>query len=468
MKTATEYWKTFRSRHSGGCRNPVYFWMPDRVRHDELFTGRNKSAAGLSAAPLLLALLLAISPGMAGAADQPLRLQELIDECLKNSPELRAFESKVEAAKYRIPQAKSLPDPMFMFGYQNEGFRRITIGEEPQAMGMFGLSQMFFFPGKRDLKAEMAARDAEGLAALYSAAKLRFAARVKELYYDLFLANKTIDILQERADLFSRVEDAATARYASGMGSQQEVVMAQTEKYMLLEREEMQKQKIEAAQGMLNTTMGRDVNHQVGRPAETSQTPLSLTLDESLSLAKERSPEVKAKEKMIQGAQAKVKMAKKEYYPDVTLSAGYFPKTNGLLDMYSLTATINLPIFYKTKQQQAVLEANASLSEARQELQATEYMLASAVRDSYSMAKTAGRLMALYRDGLIPKAQQDVQLGLSGYVAGKTEALTVTTRLKALLDIELLYWAQYTEREKAIARLEALTTTTGAAAGGTK
>jgi outer membrane protein TolC len=244
--------------------------------------------------------------------------------------------------------------------------------------------------------------------------------------------------------------------------------MAQTEKYMLLEREEMQKQKIEAAQGMLNTTMGRDVNHQVGRPAETSQTPLSLTLDESLSLAKERSPEVKAKEKMIQGAQAKVKMAKKEYYPDVTLSAGYFPKTNGLLDMYSLTATINLPIFYKTKQQQAVLEANASLSEARQELQATEYMLASAVRDSYSMAKTAGRLMALYRDGLIPKAQQDVQLGLSGYVAGKTEALTVTTRLKALLDIELLYWAQYTEREKAIARLEALTTTTGAAAGGTK
>jgi outer membrane protein, heavy metal efflux system len=53
-------------------------------------------------------------------------------------------------------------------------------------------------------------------------------------------------------------------------------------------------------------------------------------------------------------------------------------------------------------------------------------------------------------------------------VAGKTEALTVTTRLKALLDVELLYWAQYAEREKAIARLEALTTTTDAAAGGTQ
>ena len=147
-------------------------------------------------------------------------------------------------------------------------------------------------------------------------------------------------ILQERTDLFSKVEDAAVARYASGMGSQQEVVMAQTEKYMLLEKEEMQKQKIEAAQGMLNTTMGRDVNHQLGRPEKLLETPLSLTLDESLTLAKERSPEVKAKEKMVKGAEAKVKLAKKEYYPDFTLAADYFHRTRPFLDMWNLTASI--------------------------------------------------------------------------------------------------------------------------------
>ena len=152
----------------------------------------------------------------------------------------------------------------------------------------------------------------------------------------------------------------------------------------------------------------------------------------------------------------------------MTLSAGYFPqdaRSHGHVEPH---CDVNLPIFYKTKQEQAVLEANASLSEAKRELQATEYMLASAVRDSYSMAKTAERLMVLYRDGLIPKAQQDVQLGLSGYVTGKTEALTVIQRLKAFLDVELLYWVQYVEREKAIARLEAITATTETAAGGTK
>jgi hypothetical protein len=73
------------------------------------------------------------------------------------------------------------------------------------------------------------------------------------------------------------------------------------------------------------------------------------------------------------------------------------------------------------------------------------------------MAQTGEKLMTLYKEGVSPKIRQDFQLSLSGYATGKTEAITAISRLKALLDTELLYWAQYVEREKAIARLEALT-----------
>jgi outer membrane protein, heavy metal efflux system len=127
------------------------------------------------------------------------------------------------------------------------------------------------------------------------------------------------------------------------------------------------------------------------------------------------------------------------------------------MDMGSLTATINIPIFYKDKQDQAVLEANANLLGAKRELSSTQYMLFSAIRENYSMAETGGKLMALYKEGVNPKINQDFQLALSGYAAGKVEAITAISRLKALLDTELLYWSQYVEREKAIARLEALT-----------
>ena len=204
-------------------------------------------------------------------------LDELIDEGLRNSPEILASQARADAAGYRIPQAKSLPDPMFMFGYQNEGFQSFTLGsaDAPQAMGMSSLSQMFYFPGKRALKGEMATRDAESLAALSDAAKHRVVAQIKVVFYDLFLAYKTLDILEDRTALFSKIEDAAQSRYASGTGMQQEVIMAQTEKYMILEKEEMQRQRMQALQGMLNATVGREVGSAPRQADPASGHPVS-------------------------------------------------------------------------------------------------------------------------------------------------------------------------------------------------
>jgi hypothetical protein len=73
------------------------------------------------------------------------------------------------------------------------------------------------------------------------------------------------------------------------------------------------------------------------------------------------------------------------------------------------------------------------------------------------MLKTADKLIDLYDNALIPKSVQDYQLALSGYGTGKIEALTVISRLKSFLDVEILYWNQFVEREKAIARVTALT-----------
>ena len=104
-----------------------------------------------------------------------------------------------------------------------------------------------------------------------------------------------------------------------------------------------------------------------------------------------------------------------------------------------------------------MLEAESALSEAKHELEAVKLMLSSNIRENYSMIKAAEKLTEIYRNGLIPKSYQDFELAISGYVTGKVEAITVITRLKSLIDYELLYWGQFIEREKAVARLEAIT-----------
>ena len=393
--------------------------------------------------------------GLAFAED--LRLHDLIDEVLKNNHEIHLTGYKIAASTYRIPQVQTLPDPMFMFGYQNEGFKQYTLGKEQGAQWMFQASQTFPFPGKLSLKGEMAEKESESLKASLIGAQLKAVEKVKELFYDLFFTYKSIDLVRDRTVLYSRVEDAATARYSSGMGVQQEVLMAQIEKYMLLEREEMLQQKIQSTEAMLNATLGRDINAPLGRPEERTMTLLARNMQELITVHAENSPLVQEKAKMVSAAEAKVRMAEREYYPDFTLNAEYFRRGGEFMDMWSLTTTINIPIFYRTKQRQAVLEAKALLSGAEHELLAAKTMLASSIRDNYTMARSAERLMELYREGLIPKAYQDFESALSGYRTGKVEAITVISRLKALLDFETLYWGQFTEREKAVARLETIT-----------
>lgn len=232
--------------------------------------------------------------------------------------------------------------------------------------------------------------------------------------------------------------------------------MAQTEKYMLIEREAMEKQKIDSLKAMMNATMGRDARAPLGRPEKPEKTTAAYHLDELIRMAHERYPMIKSREKMASAAEAKIHMAKKEYYPDFTIGAGYFARSSQFPDMWNLTATINIPLFYKTKQREAVLEAEASLLEARRSVEAARLMTSSALRDNHAMLISAESLMALYRDGLIPKAYQGFELALAGYVTGKIEAITAISRLKSLIDYEFLYWRQFTDRQKAAARLEGL------------
>ena len=399
---------------------------------------------------------------------QELNLSDLTQEALNNSPEIKASLSRIEAARYRIPQAKSLPDPMFMFGYQNEGFSRYTYGEEQGSQWMFSASQQFPFPGKRALKGEMVRRDAESMEAMHELLKLKTVARVKELYFDLFLAYKNIDLFKDKRNLFLKIEDLTLARYAAGKAIQQEVFMAQTEKYMLLEKEEMFKQKIQSLEAMLRAAIGREDVTPLGRPGAPIPQPFYLNAGEAVKTALANSPEIKSRNKIIEAADTKLRMAQREYYPDFSINAAYSNRSGDFMDMWSATATINIPLYFKTKQEPAVMEAKAFHKQAKQELEAVKLMISAAIQDNFSMLRSAETLMDLYTNGLIPKNTQDVDLALTEYTNGRTDLIVVIFRLKTLLDYEILCWNQFVEREKAIARLQAITEGLASVPGGEK
>jgi outer membrane protein TolC len=399
------------------------------------------------------ALFFAVSPLSAAELD----LQKLINEAVVNNPDLQASGSRADASGYRAPQVSALPDPIFSVGYQNEGFSRYTYGSSKDSQWMYSVSQAVPFPGKLSLKGEAAEKEHAALRDSHSALRLKTIAQIKELYFDLLVTHKTIDLINERLTLLSAVENLALARYAAGRSSQLEALSAQTEKYLLLEKEVTLKQKIETLETSLNRALARKISEPLGRPLETPVTYLHYRLDELIAAALEKSPEIRSRLNSIASAEARLSFAKRDYLPDFTITGGYYAKGGDFENMWSLTLGVNIPIFYLRKQKNAENEAEAALIEARSLKKASDLLVGASLRENFAQMKAAEKLMSLYREGLIPKSRQDFELSLSGYKTGSGDAQGLISKLKSVIDYEIAYWGQFAEHEKAAARIEAVT-----------
>ena len=203
-----------------------------------------------------LVCIVLMYSGCAFGQDPPVILGDLITKALQNSPEIKAAEAKAAAMAQKVPMEGSLMDPMLSVGYQNEGLKEYNYGESPDAQWMFSLAQTFPWPGKRTLQEEAATLDAEAEKASAEMVRREVILKVTQAYYDLVLITKELDLIRARRPLIEQMEDIALKRYAAGTLSQDEVLMAQAEKYMLVEAQEMAMSRKETAEAMIRQAIG--------------------------------------------------------------------------------------------------------------------------------------------------------------------------------------------------------------------
>ena len=92
-------------------------------------------------------------------------LSALITEALENNPEIQAALRERDAARQRIAPAEALDDPVLEAGVINAPLASSPFNREDMTMKMIGLSQNLPYPGKRGLRRDVAAKDAEAISA---------------------------------------------------------------------------------------------------------------------------------------------------------------------------------------------------------------------------------------------------------------------------------------------------------------
>lgn len=395
---------------------------------------------------------------VAQAPDARMSLRELTSEAIRNNREIVAAQKAYEAARQRPAQETSLPDPMISLGYVSVGNPLPGAGLGSQVLSNVGVmySQELPYPGKLKLKGEIASKEADAAFQQYEGVQLAVISRLKQAYYRLQYTYAASDLLVRDRDLLNKLVSVTEARYSVGKAAQQDVFKAQTQVSILETRLVKLEQQRLSSEAEINSLLNQRPGTPIGRPEDSRPKELTTTLDQLYAAAGQNSPMLRRDQKMIERSELAVNSARKEYYPDVTLSGGYLNQ-GSMAPMYQFQASFKVPMYFWRKQRAGVNEQVSTLSQARRTYEATDQSLHFNIKDDYTMAQASLKLMKLYTQTVVPQGNLALESSLSTYETGAVDFLSVLTNFTTVLDYEMNYYDEALNYALALSRLEELT-----------
>jgi cobalt-zinc-cadmium efflux system outer membrane protein len=397
------------------------------------------------------------SLGMAEHAGMATSVRELIQEAEQKNPQIAASFHGWQAARNVPKQLSTLPEtqlsvqqfsvgsPRPFAGYSNSDFAYIG----------FGASQDIPYPGKRQLRAQVAEHEADSLEAQTDSVRRTVVGNLKMVYFRLAYIQQTLGVLQRSDALLNQVQQASEEHYRVGQGNQQDVLKAQLQHTKVLRELAHHHQE----EGLLEA----QIKQFLGRPQESPDIVaetlavrrLPYSAAELLQKAREQNPDVHSKQASMRQQETQVELAHKNFRPDFNVQYNYEHTGSQTRDYYMATFGIRLP--NRGRQKAELAEAKENQERARQELDAESQRVLSEVQQQYVRAKTAEERLKIYSDGLVPQSEATFQSALSAYQSNKQDFESLLSGFLDVLNLDLEYRSELVEHESALAELERLT-----------
>ena len=397
--------------------------------------------------------MLILLPALLPAQETALRLDDLLKQALERNPRIRAARQEADASSFRIPQEKSLPDPMVSLGLKNMGFPQFTVGKEIMSGIGLSFSQAIPFPGKLRLKGEIAEKAFERRQQVRDSVVLGVLKDVKTAYFELYALHKSIAILQEQKTLMQKALDLTETMYSVGTGVQSDVLKAQVEVSRMDEMITPMAEMITALDARLNLLLDLPADNPLGMPQDQGVESLSISLEEIRKAAEANSPMVKEASLMVEEGAKMVDLSRKERSPNFVVEGGWDFKGR-LTGMYEVMVGVEIPLYLKTKQAKMLEESLARLASSKSGLSSTRNDVAFMLTEDFLKARSAENLIRLYKDRIIPQASLTVESSMAGYQVGKTDFLALLSDINTLFSYKMAYYRELVGLWSSIARLE--------------
>ena len=471
-----------------------------------------RAALWLITAGMPMAAFPADSPPpaeMPSAARPVLSFETIAAEALRSNAEIQAALKEKQAAQHRIAPAGALDDPMLEAGVLNLPTDTLRLDREDMTMKMIGLSQRFPYSGKRELRRNVAAREAESVGHGFRETVNRVLREIKIAYYDLALTVETQRLTEKNRAVLGQLLKVTESRYAVGQSTQADVLKSQTQFTKMLDellRLDRERAMTEAEIGRLLARHGNYSSVLPALPApdeapasskqgsrlrdahvrESGAAPSSagvasvfgvtspkgapvppsdgapLVLEDLEKTAQQRRPQLLALQSIIARNERALDLARTGSLPDFDVKFAYGQRDNALTgmkraDLVTLTVAMNLPVWREAKTEPRIAEAQAMRGQALDLLRAQQHDVRAKLHHQIVASQQYLKSLRLYERDILPAARLTLEAALAAYRVNRVDFLTLLDNQMSVFNFEIASAGALVGYHKALAELEFLT-----------
>lgn len=371
----------------------------------------------------------------ANTAEAGLTADQLVQVALEANLQVKSARARWLSAVHSIQQNYAPADPIF--GYDNVDSP--TNGFSQASVHTLTVTDAFQFPGKALLQADEAKRSADVARLTYEAMIRDIRAQTETAYYQAVLDGAQGEVQEETVASLQQVLKVTQVAYSTSQVTQSDFISAEFD----LATAQLQQRQLKMSEANDETTINQLLYRAPDEPLnldrEFELKPLQMPLDQLIDRAAMARQEILEAALAQKNMDTSLELAKLEYAPDYTLGYTFdnyllssaAPAPNGRLQDHGFSIGFNVPVFFWLKQNEDVKKAGYDLEAAHDDFSSIRSQTAATVTTLYRTAQFAYESAILYRDSLIPLAQQDFIVALTSYQSGKIDFTTLANTVTA-------------------------------------
>ena len=403
---------------------------------------------------------LAASPEAAKAQlAQPIALELLVAFGYEWDPGLKSAREKIRAVLEQYPQAVYLENVLRQYNaFTKQLDTKVGPLTHKEMMAM-----KFPFPGTLALKGQVITEDVLIAQKEFDIALRDLVTEIKLAYYDYLFVTEATHINEENQKLLQQMIAIAQAKFRVGQGKYSNVIMAQVELSKLVNAIITLEQQRETIIARINTLLNSSADLPLGVPVPIEEDRVIPTLAELYELAVESRQEIQKQKLAISKMALVVEMSKQMTYPDPTLGASYF-ENRGIVD---LKHTQKMPMTFSTRRtlnpanaawfghrNSYIHELDVKIEAMEHQIEKLESNLRFVVKKHHFGMETANRSIRLYRQTLLPQAQQALSAANTAYQAAQIDFLSFLDIQRTLLNLRIEEQRALRDYRQHLAQLE--------------